>query len=195
MARKRKSKARRTYKAPARRRTARRSPARSSKRRAVSKRRRVRRNPKGFFGQPAVQYGIAATVGAGISMALESRPDLKIGADPAAGKEGYSAALVGAAVVFAAAQFWLKGKNKGYAYSVGVGMLLPQVSTFITDGVNNLLPAKNGNGNGNGTTTTTKQSAMTGSYMRSLPSMRSSYSAPGAKRAAVAQSTSRMKTA
>ena len=192
MARKRKSKARRTYKAPARRRTARRSPARSSKRRAVSKRRRVRRNPKGFFGQPAVQYGIAATVGAGISMALETRPDLKIGADPAAGKEGYSAALVGAAVVFAAAQFWLKGKNKGYAYSVGVGMLLPQVSTFITDGVNNLLPAKNGNGNG---TTTTKQSAMTGGYMRSLPSMKSSYSAPGAKRAAVAQSTSRMKTA
>lgn len=195
MARKRKSKARRTYKAPARRRTARRSPARSSKRRAVSKRRRVRRNPKGFFGQPAVQYGIAATVGAGISMALESRPDLKIGADPVAGKEGYSFALVGAAAVLAAAQFWLKGKNKGYAYSVGVGMLLPQVSTFIADGVNNLLPAKNGNGNGNGTTTTTKQSAMTGSYMRSLPSMRSSYSAPGAKRAAVAQSTSRMKSA
>ena len=193
MARKRKSKARRTYKAPARRRTARRSPARSSKRRAVSKRRRVRRNPKGFFGQPAVQYGIAATVGAGISMALETRPDLKIGADPAAGKEGYSAALVGAAVVFAAAQFWLKGKNKGYAYSVGVGMLLPQVSTFITDGVNNLLPAKNGNGNG--TTTTSDKKLMTGGYMRSLPSMKSSYSAPGAKRAAVAQSTSRMKSA
>jgi hypothetical protein len=190
MARKRKSKARRTYKAPARRRTARRSPARSSKRRAVSKRRRVRRNPKGFFGQPAVQYGIAATVGAGISMALETRPDLKIGADPVAGKAGYSAALVGAAAVLAAAQFWLKGKNKSYAYSVGVGMLLPQVSTFITDGVNNLLPAKNGNGNGTAPTSTQKLSAM-----RSLPSMRTAYSAPGAKRAAVAQSTSRMKSA
>ena len=191
MARKRKSKARRrTYKAPARRRTARRSPARSSKRRAVSKRRRVRRNPKGFFGQPAVQYGIAATVGAGISMALESRPDLKIGADPAAGKAGYSAALVGAAAVLAAAQFWLKGKNKSYAYSVGVGMLLPQVSTFITDGVNNLLPAKNGNG----PTTTTQKLGATGGYMRSLPSMKTTYQ-PGAKRAAVAQSTSRMKSA
>jgi hypothetical protein len=195
MARKRKSKARRrTYKAPARRRTARRSPARSSKRRAVSKRRRVRRNPKGFFGQPAVQYGIAATVGAGISMALESRPDLKIGADPVAGKAGYSAALVGAAAVLAAAQFWLKGKNKSYAYSVGVGMLLPQVSTFITDGVNNLLPAKNGNGNGNGNGTAATSTQKLGA-MRSLPSMRTAYSAPGAKRAAVAQSTSRMKTA
>jgi hypothetical protein len=150
----------------------------------------VRRNPKGFFGQPAVQYGIAATVGAGISMALETRPDLKIGADPVAGKAGYSAALVGAAAVLAAAQFWLKGKNKSYAYSVGVGMLLPQVSTFITDGVNNLLPAKNGNGNGTAPTSTQKLSAM-----RSLPSMRTAYSAPGAKRAAVAQSTSRMKSA
>ena len=81
MARKSRSKSRRTYKAPKRRKRA--APARSRKRAAVSRRKRARRNPKGIFGQPAVQYGIAATLGAGVATALDSRPDLRVMADPA----------------------------------------------------------------------------------------------------------------
>jgi len=187
MARKSRSKSRRTYKAPKRRRRA--APARSRKRAAVSRRKRARRNPKGIFGQPAVQYGIAATLGAGVATALDSRPDLRVMADPAKGVKGYSPALVAAAITFLGANFLLKGKNRNYAYAAGVGMLLPTVAGQLTDTVNKLLPAKNGNG-----TSTSTSSAGYTAAPRSVPAPPKNYK-PSAKRSAVMASTSRMMSA
>ena len=187
MARKSRSKSRRTYKAPKRRKRA--APARSRKRAAVSRRKRARRNPKGIFGQPAVQYGIAATLGAGVATALDSRPDLRVMADPAKGVKGYSPALVAAAITFLGANFLLKGKQQNYAYAAGVGMLLPTVAGQLTDTVNKLLPAKNGNGY-----STSTSSASYTAAPRSVPAPPKGYK-PSAKRSAVMASTSRMMSA
>lgn len=190
MARKSRSKSRRrTYKAPKRRKRA--APARSRKRAAVSRRKRARRNPKGIFGQPAVQYGIAATLGAGVATALDSRPDLRVMADPANGVKGYSPALVAAAITFLGANFLLKGKQRNYAYAAGVGMLLPTVAGQLTDTVNKLLPAKNGNGNGSSTSTTIADYT---AAPRSVTAPPKGYK-PSAKRSAVMASTSRMMSA
>ena len=189
MARKRKStkSRRRSFKAPARRRRAAPRRASTSRRsRAVGRRRRVKRNPMGFLSQPAVQYGIAATVGAGVGMALNNRHDLIVGGGN--GRQGYSAALVAAAVVLLGSHFGLKGRKKQLGYAAGIGLLLPSVGGYISDGVNALIPPK--------TTTETVSSRAAGAYLprgsRSLPPYKKGSSA---KRKAVAKSTSRMKSA
>tara|TARA_R110002060_G_scaffold13573_3_gene19186 strand:- start:2831 stop:3388 length:558 start_codon:yes stop_codon:yes gene_type:complete len=183
MAKRKRSSKRRTYKAPARRTTAKRR-APSRKRQAVK--RRAKRNPKSPLDTPAVKYGASALVGAGLGTALNTRPDLfgKMGTDWASGAGGYSPAIMAAIATLIGGHFLLKGKNRQLAYAAGIGMAIPAGAAKIGESVSGLIAAKNGNGNGK-ISTTTKASAM-----RALPKY---YAAPTSKRASVVSSTSKMK--
>jgi len=192
MARKTKSKSRRRYKAPMKRKRA--APVRRSAKSQAIRRRRTKRNPKGFFQQPAVKFGIAATIGAGVSTAINARPDLRLmktDKNPA----GISPSYAAAALTIAVSQFFLKGRNRQLGYAAGVGMLLPAAGPFLGDAVNKLLPAKNGNGNGNKSgNNNMKQGTTIGEYTaRRSPML--AYSAPRSKFQAVQATTSRMKSA
>ena len=188
----RKTKTKRRYKAPPKRRRA--APVRrSAKAKAITKRRRTKRNPKGFFQQPAVKFGIAATIGAGVSTAIDARPDLRL-MKTDTNPEGISPSYAAAAITIAVSQFFLKGRNRQLGYAAGVGMLLPAAGPFLGDAVNKLLPAKNGIGNGNGNGNKSNKSASLAMY-RKAPAL--AYSAPmsSAKFQAVQATTSRMKSA
>lgn len=187
MARKSKTRSRR-YKAPARRRRAAPAVKRSAKASAVKSRRRAKKNPKGFFAQPAVKFSIAATVGAGLSTAINSRDDLRFMKSP--GNPGYSGSYAAAALTIAVSQFFLKGRNKQYGYALGVGMLLPAVGPALGDAVNKLLPAKGASANSKGAISAgTTTSAYTALPQYRAPAM------PSAKLQAVQNTTSRMKSA
>ena len=179
MARRRKTTKRR-YKAPAKRRVAR-APKRSRKTRAIRRRKPARRNPKGFFGQPAVQYGIAATAGASLALALNERKDLYY--------MGQSPSLIAAALTILIGKFFLKRKNSQYAYAAGVGMFLPTVGSQVGEAVSKLIPAKSSASNGAATTTKTETKGYT-----AMPQLVRT-STPGAKYSAVMASTSKMKSA
>jgi hypothetical protein len=179
MARKKKT-TRRRFKSSAKRRRAAPARARSRKSKAVSRRRPAKRNPKGIFSQPAVQYGIAATGGAGIGLALNDRKDLYW--------MGRSPALIAAVIVLLGANFGLKGRKKQLGYATGIGLMLPMVGGYLADGVNALIPEK---------TTTTIQAPldMTGGRTTyRIPTKQQTYQ-PSAKRQAVQATTSKMKAA
>jgi len=180
MARKKKT-TRRRFKSPAKRRRAAPARARSRKSKAVYRRRPAKRNPKGILGQPAVQYGIAATGGAGVAMALNERKDLYW--------MGRSPALIAAVLTLLGSQFFLKGRKKQLGYAAGIGMTLPMVGGYLADGVNALIPAKT-------TTTTQAPQAMTGGRTTyRVPAPKQTFQQPSAKRQAVQATTSKMKAA
>ena len=120
MARKKKT-TRRRFKSSAKRRRAAPARARSRKSKAVSRRRPAKRNPKGIFSQPAVQYGIAATGGAGVGLALNDRKDLYW--------MGRSPALIAAVIVLLGANFGLKGR-KIAGVSGGMPYQIPTKQTY-----------------------------------------------------------------
>lgn len=190
MARKSKSKSRRRYKAPMKRKRA--APVRRSAKSQAIRRRRTKRNPKGFFQQPAVKFGIAATIGAGVSTAINARPDLRL-MKTDKNPEGISPSYAAAAITIAVSQFFLKGRNRQLGYAAGVGMLLPAAGPFLGDAVNKLLPAKNGNGNGNNNGNKKQGTVKTEYTARRSPML--AYSAPRSKFQAVQATTSRMKSA
>ena len=181
MARKKKTTRRRRFKSSAKRRRAAPARARSRKSKAVSRRRPAKRNPKGIFSQPAVQYGIAATGGAGIGLALNDRKDLYW--------MGRSPALIAAVIVLLGANFGLKGRKKQLGYATGIGLMLPMVGGYLADGVNALIPEKT-------TTTTQAPLAMTGGRTTyRVPAPKQTFQQPSAKRQAVQATTSKMKAA
>lgn len=190
----RKTKTKRRYKAPMKRRRA--APVRrSAKAKAITKRRRTKRNPKGFFAQPAVKFGIAATIGAGLSTAIDKRQDLRF-MKSANNPDGYSASYAAAALTLAVSQFFLKGRNKQLGFAAGVGMLLPAAGPALGEAVNKILPAKNGNGNGGSLKGGTVEGEIKASKYTSRPML--AYSSPAmqsAKFQAVQATTSRMKSA
>jgi len=183
MARKKKTTRRRRFKSSAKRRRAAPARARSRKSKAVSRRRPAKRNPKGIFSQPAVQYGIAATGGAGIGLALNDRKDLYW--------MGRSPALIAAVIVLLGANFGLKGRKKQLGYATGIGLMLPMVGGYLADGVNALIPAKAGSAPP--LTTTTKNAAVYGGMPYQIPTKKTYQ--PSAKRQAVQATTSKMKAA
>jgi len=169
---------------------------RSAKAKAITRRRRTKRNPKGFFAQPAVKFGIAATIGAGLSTAIDKRPDLRFMKSDN-NPEGISGSYAAAALTLAVSQFFLKGRNKQLGFAAGVGMLLPAAGPSLGEAVNKILPAKNGNGNGNGNgpAANAKGGTVTSKYT-SRPML--AYRSPAmqsAKFQAVQATTSRMKSA
>ena len=185
MARKSKSTSRRRYKAPARRKRA--APVkRSTKSSAIKRRGRRRKNPKGILATPAVRFGIAATVGAGLSTAINARKDLQFMRKDGGKGEGISGSYAAAALTFAVSAFLLKGRNKNLGFAFATGMLLPAVAEPLGNAVNKLLPVKSSSA----TFETKSTKDIIAGPRRYVPR-----AMPSAKFSAVQQTTSRMKSA
>jgi hypothetical protein len=93
--------------------------------------RRRRSNPKGFIDQPAVRLGAAAGVGAVGALVLNARETSALDAWTMEGKMPRS--TVAALIVLFGGWMALKGKNRAYALALGVGMLVPQATKWVTE--------------------------------------------------------------
>ena len=100
--------------------------------------RRRRRNQKGFLENPAVRYGIAASVGFFGAAWADNAPWLNpTKADGTALLPfGLRGSLLGAVALGVLSRYALKGRNRQYGYAAAVGMAAPSAIGLI----DNVLP-------------------------------------------------------
>lgn len=100
---------------------------------AAPARRRARRNPKGIFSSPAVQYSVAAAVGFGAASWADTSPMLNPVDESGKPKLpfGLKGSALAAVITLVVAEYGLKGKNKQYARAAAVGMIAPSAISMV----------------------------------------------------------------
>lgn len=156
---------RRTYSVRARRRNPARtgsySPKKGQRRLAPMRARRAytatrrRRNQKGFLENPAVRYGIAASVGFFGAAWADSAPWLNPTREDGTPMLpfGLRGSLLGAVALGVLSRYALKGRNRQYGYAAAVGMAAPSAIGLLDNvlpkgmvaggAMHNMLPANN----------------------------------------------------
>ena len=128
MATKRRSK----KKAPARKRRTAYARRPASRKKTAPARRRRRSNPKGLFAQPAVKFAAIAGAGALAASWVNSNAQMQSTLAPFTFEGKMQASTVAGIATLGLGWWFFKGKNRQLALAAGVGMLLPQASTMLT---------------------------------------------------------------